>query len=127
MIVVLTIIAIFGGYIIGLKLLGIIYSVDLSNYMLPFVILILGGGLNTMAGFFMVVLTVQRSQNQLLLGYIITLIISLLISTTLVSKFEITGAALLYNISSGIMAIIFLFLICFNLKKWGKSKHGKNQ
>ena len=127
LIVVLTIIAIFGGYIIGLKLLGIIYSVDLSNYMLPFVILILGGGLNTMAGFFMVVLTVQRSQNQLLLGYIITLIISLLISTTLVSKFEITGAALLYNISSGIMAIIFLFLICFNLKKWGKSKHGKNQ
>lgn len=113
LIVVLTFIAIIGGYIIGLKLLGIIYSVNLNSYMTPFIILIIGGGLNTVAGFFMVVLTVQRSQNQLLVGYVITLIVALVLSTTLVSNLGITGASLLYMISSGIMVIIFSILVIF--------------
>ena len=117
LIVLLTIIAVIGGYVIGLKLLGIIYSVDLNNYMLPFIILILGGGLNTIAGFLMVVLTVQRSQNNLLLGYIITLIVSLMLSTPLVSNFGITGASLLYTISSMLMIVIFSILVIFEKEK----------
>lgn len=120
LIIILTFIAVIGGYIIGLKLLGIIYSVDLSSYMLPFIILIFGGGLNTIAGFFMVVLTVQRSQNQLLIGYVITLIVSLVLSTSLVSNLGITGASLLYTISSGIMVIIFSILVVFEKIKSDK-------
>lgn len=117
LITALTIIAVFGGYIVGLDLLGIIYSVDLHNYMLPFIILILGGGLNTIAGFFMVVLTVQRNQNCLLLGYSITLIISLILSPTLVSNFGIIGASLLYIISSMLMVVIFSTLVIFEKRK----------
>lgn len=88
--------------------------------MLPFIILIFGGGLNTIAGFFMVVLTVQRSQNQLLIGYVITLIVSLVLSTSLVSNLGITGASLLYTISSGIMVIIFSILVVFEKIKSDK-------
>ena len=122
LIIALTFIAVVGGYIIGLKLLGIIYSVDLSNYMLPFIILIFGGGLNTIAGFFMVVLTVQRSQNQLLVGYVVTLIVSFVLSTPLVSNLGIMGASLLYTISSGVMVIIFSILVVFEKIKSEKLK-----
>ncbi|WRK53111.1 hypothetical protein SD457_23760 [Coprobacillaceae bacterium CR2/5/TPMF4] len=70
----------------------------------------------------MVVLTVQRSQNQLLVGYVVTLIVSFVLSTPLVSNLGIMGASLLYTISSGVMVIIFSILVVFEKIKSEKLK-----
>lgn len=110
-IVILTILAIVFGFVIGLKLLNFVYGVNLNKFILAFIILLIGGGLNTLAGFFTVVLTIQRKQNIMLFGYIFTLILSILISTSLVQNYEMVGASALYAVSSAWMAFIFFIMI----------------
>lgn len=107
----LTLIVVFGGYVIGLRLLEIIYGATLSQYMLPFIIMLIGGGINTMAAFFTVILTVQRAQNMLFVVYVITAIIGFLISDPLISTYGMLGTAYVYLIVSACMTVLFLILI----------------
>ncbi len=116
-ILALTLVIILGGYLIGLKLLGMICGVNLMEYMSAFIVMLIGGGVNTVAAFFVIVLTIQRSQNQLLLSYIVTLLIGLPLSSVLVQNYEMMGAAMLYLFLSFCNAISFLFLVYLSYKK----------
>lgn len=117
MILILTIIIIVGGYIIGLRLLGIIYGTNLMEYMHSFIVMLIGGGINTITAFLMIVLTVQRAQNHLLLAYLLTLVIGLPIATPLVVNMGIMGAAILYLVLSFCMTILFVGLISYAYRK----------
>lgn len=119
---VLTIIVILGGYIIGLRLLEIIYNTPLMGQMGPFIVMLIGGGVNTLASFLTVVLTIQRSQNYLLISYAITLLFGLVIANPMITQYGMMGTALLYLLLSLCMAIIFIFLVI-----WSSAKHKKNR
>lgn len=116
-ILILTIIIIVGGYIIGLRLLGLIYGTNLMEYMPSFIVMLIGGGINTITAFLMIVLTVQRAQNHLLLAYLLTLLIGLPIATPLVVNMGIMGAAILYLVLSLCMTVLFIGLISFAYRK----------
>ncbi|MBR2246591.1 MAG: hypothetical protein IJ880_06155 [Bacilli bacterium] len=106
-IVALTLLVIVFGYIIGLQIMGIIYGVKLNKYMLAFILLLVGGGLNSLASYFSVVLTAARAQNKLFIGYAITFIASFLISLSLVKSYGIDGASYVYVILNLITVVLF--------------------
>ncbi|WP_159723358.1 lipopolysaccharide biosynthesis protein [Enterococcus sp. CSURQ0835] len=109
-IVGLTIIAIVGGYLVGIPVLGIIYNVNLNPYKLQFILLILGGGINSLATFLVYVLTVFGRQRLLIYVYTVAALIATLISNHLVSIYAISGAALVY-----LLAILFISLLLLTI------------
>lgn len=120
-IVVLTTLITSFGYILGLRLVGILYGVDLMMYMPHFIILLLGGGFNTMAVFLSIVMTIQREQNKIILGYISALVFVLLCSNVLVQTFEMLGASLLYFMTSFLLMGVFSTIV---LRKYFIIKKG---
>lgn len=118
----LTSIVVLGGYGIGLKLLEIIYGAKLIPYMLPFIIMLIGGGINTMASFFTVILTVQRAQNMLLVVYVMTAIIGFFISDPLISRCGMLGTAYVYLIVSSCMTLSFFILIIRSYRQYKVSE-----
>lgn len=116
-IVILTLLVIIGGYLIGLKLLGMIYGISLEIYMISFIIMLIGGGLNTVAAFLNVILTVQRAQNKLLIGYFVTALFGILASHQLILQFGLIGTALLYAVLSLCMCLLFMLFIYVSYKQ----------
>ena len=116
-IVILTLLVIIGGYLIGLKLLGMIYGISLEIYMISFIIMLIGGGLNTVAAFLNVILTVQRAQNKLLIGYFVTALFGILASHQLILQFGLIGTALLYAGLSLCMCLLFMLFIYVSYKQ----------
>lgn len=95
------------GIFIGLKLLEIIYGMNLYQYMTSFILLLVSGGFTTLSGLLLLVMTVQREQKKMAFGYIITLVICLLISSNLVSGYGIFGSSFLCFVLSLIPAVYF--------------------
>ena len=121
-ITVLTIVIIAGGYIIGLKLLEIVYAVELSEYMSSLMILLIAGGFNTASAFLTLVLTIQREQKKFTIVYIVTTIIAVLISDYLVVQYEIIGASVLYLFICFSFFAIFMMLVIYKIKTFEKRK-----
>ncbi len=116
---ILTLIIVVGGYLIGLRLLGFIYGVDLMESMPAFMVMLIGGGLNTVSAFFVIVLTIQRAQNELLISYIVTLLVGVPIAATLIQTYGIMGASILYLILSICLDLLFgaFILLAYYRKK----------
>ena len=87
-----------------------------------FIVMLIGGGMNTLAAFLTVVLTIQRSQNLLLIGYIVTGIFGIVIAAPIIETYGMMGTALLYLLLSLCMATIFVFLMY-----WSSVKHKRNR
>ena len=105
----ITLCTIVGGWVIGLDLLSLVYSVDLSNYMLPLVFLLTAGGCNAAALFMTLVLTIQRKQNLTVVVYLLITLGSLFVSKAVVLAYGIYGASMLY------LVICTMNLICFSV------------
>lgn len=95
------------GWILGLKLLSILYGMDLSLYMVPFLMLLIGGGLNTLAVFLTVVLTIQEKQTVVFAGYVFSFLFCLLLSDRLVLNYGLTGASWVYIGASAILCLFY--------------------
>lgn len=123
----LTIIVVFGGYILGLTLLELIYGLQLHEYMLSFILLLVGGGINTYCAYMTVVITIIRAQKNMAIVYILDFIVCLLIMNPLVSHFGINGAVLIFiilNLISSILSTIILAREYIRHKKDMVMNHG---
>ncbi|GCF93918.1 hypothetical protein NRIC_18090 [Enterococcus florum] len=117
----LTILVVFGGYFIGIPVLSLVYSIDLFPYKNEFILLLVAGGLNSFANVLVYLLIVAGKQKYLLYVYGIAAILATIISTILVSKFGIFGAASLYCISISFVVIsllVILFSLLYKQKKF---------
>ena len=110
-VLLLTVIIIAGGYIIGLRLLEIIYGVTLQQYMIPLIILLIAGGFNTASSLCTILLTIQRKPKQIMFANTIITIIGISVATPLIVDLGIFGASLLCLLISGLMFIVFLGLV----------------
>lgn len=106
-----------GGYVIGLRLLEIVYGLDLHQYMLSLMILLFAGGFNTVAAFFTLVLTIQREQKKLVFVYVTCAIIAIIISDYFVINYHILGASILYFIICFSMSLLFLIIVIRKIRK----------
>lgn len=116
----ITLVVIVGAYLLGIPVLSILYSADLSPYKMELCVLMLGGGFLGMSGFVMSVLTLMRLQREILIGYGITGILAFILSPIFVSKLGLLGAATVYT---GLMFILTLiFLILYMIKLYQEEK-----
>ncbi|MDO5310732.1 MAG: hypothetical protein Q4E94_02360, partial [Clostridia bacterium] len=105
-ILLLTVICVFGGYFVGIPLLEIIYGLDLGAYRMVLAILMIGGGLAALTGFLGSLMTVIRRQTMLLIGYAIVAVIAYLFSSVLITRYYLMGAAVYYVILLFILALL---------------------
>lgn len=83
---VLTVVALIGGYFLGIPVLSFIYGIKLSYFKIEFMILLIGGGFGASVWLFNNILTIMRKQKGLLLGYLGTSIFTSIISPILTQK-----------------------------------------
>lgn len=105
------------GYLLGIPVLTILYKTDLSSYKTEFLILLCGGGMLALSGFFVVVLTIIRMQKSTVWGYVITSILAYFLSPVLVSHYKVFGASILYLILMSFLSLVFGIMIIYKVSK----------
>ena len=99
---------------IGIPLLSLIFSADLSDYKTELCIVMIGGGALGYANYFSTVITIIREQKNMIIGYGIAAIAAFALSGMLVRTQGIRGAAIMYAV---IMCVLAVLLGIFTLSK----------
>ena len=113
----ITAVTLIGAYLLGIPVLSILYSADLTPYKNELLILLLGGGMLAVVGFINIVLTILRHQKDLIWGYIFIAIMAYILSPIFVKQWNITGASWIYTILISALALIFAAVLTFRIKK----------
>lgn len=100
-----------GGALLGIPVLNILYHTDLSSFKGDFLILLIGGGFLAWVGMATVILTVMRKSRTILIGYLTASTAALLCADRLVKLYGISGAALLYTGTIGLLGVILAVII----------------
>lgn len=116
-IVIITLVAIFAGTWIGLDLLGWLYGVDLKLYKEMLGLLLIFGGFAAMSQFLVVVLTIIRKQQYVLIAYFIAFVVVLLVIDRLVLKYALWGAIIAYGLAMGIVTLIPAIVLLYTFIK----------
>lgn len=106
-----------GGFLLGIPILSILYSTDLTHYKMELLILLYGGGMLAFSGFLNVVLTIMRRQKCLLAGYGVVAFIAMISSNYMVVHYGTLGAAFLYSSLMTLLALSFGIILLFSLKR----------
>mgnify|MGYP004696352901 FL=1 len=107
---VLTVCIMIGAYVVGIPALEWLYHAELNDYRVPFLILMIGGGLLAIVGYESVVLTIMRYQKQVLIGYAVVTGIGALLFGKCVLIYGILGSVVFYD---GLMLmLVYIFGIC---------------
>ena len=92
-------------FFIGIPILNFVYGVNLENYKIDLLILILSGLFYAISNVLFYAVSTIRKQKSSTIVFIITVIFSTLISNILVSKYEMTGAVM-----ASVLTMMFLTL-----------------
>lgn len=115
-----TFFALLAGKFLGIPVLSLFYGIDLKEYQSVLMLVLLAGGFAAIGSALYNVITVMRKQNFLLIGYALASVTSLIISKPLVTKFNLTGAGLVFLISMILTSIIFFVVFLIFVKKKNK-------
>lgn len=117
-----TIVCIVGGWLLGIPILSWLYRVDLSDYKIDLVILLLAGGIGAASTTFYYSLTVMRKTKYIFSGYLVTFLIALTLAKPFVTMWGFTGAAVFYCILMAVMGSSFAIFAAINYKKHKNDK-----
>ncbi len=123
MIILLTLICLAGAYLLGIPVLSVLYATDLSGYKAELLILLIGGGMLAVVGFFGTLMTIMRKQKWIMWGFIMISFMSMISFDYCVKNHGVFGAAVLYTILMAILAVMFVGMFCINMK----SDNGEKQ
>lgn len=112
----ITVITLIGAYFLGIPVLSLLYSSDLTPYKVELLILLIGGGMLAIVGFINIVLTILRHQKDLIWGYLFIAIMAYFLSPVFVKMWEITGASWIYTILISALALIFAVVLIVRIK-----------
>lgn len=113
----LTGITMVGAFLLGIPVLSVLYSADLTPYKNELLILLFGGGMLAVVGFINIVLTILRHQKDLIWGYLFIAIMAYLLSPVFVNNWGITGASWIYTILMSVLALLFSIVLCVRIYK----------
>lgn len=116
----ITAIVMLAGFILGIPVLEFIYGVDLKQYKLLFMMLLAFGGITALDAFALIVLTVMRLQNVVLVSYIVSLIVDVIFMNSLVIQYHMMGAGLVYGMSMVVILLVSLVGIGMGLVQMKK-------
>lgn len=101
----------------GIEVLSFIYNIDLTNYKLSLMILLLAGGMNCFVVLVNYLITVMRKQKFMLFIYIFVSIVMQLLAVPVTKQFNVEGAATLYLVSISFIAFLLLLVFIGSYKK----------
>ena len=104
-------------YFLGVPFLNLLYSLNLDQYNLPFITIIIGSIFFAASLIISNFLTVLKENVKQTYIYIITVIVDTLISILLIKNFGIPGAAYSFAISGGIILALYILLFQRTIKK----------
>ncbi len=117
LIVTVVILCIFGGQIIGLRLLEIIFNVELKNYVLILNILLIAGGFQALQSYLMTLLTVIRFHKLLITGFVGAGLLFAVFSGMVVTRWGITGISIYFMLVLALLDIYFAGLLIYRFKR----------
>lgn len=103
----LTIVTIIAGKMLGIRVLSIIYGIDLHEYEKILLILLAGGGILSCVNFFQVIITIFRKQAILAKGYAVSFIIFSFFGKVIVKNYGTIGISIFYVLV--ILGIMLIF------------------
>ena len=101
------------GYLIGTEVLGAVYGISLQAYKLPFTILLVGGILNVLALVVDIIMTIFRKQTYLMVAYLLTFIVSKMITLPFIQSQQLMGAAVSFVIAMTVFFVTSVLIYLF--------------
>lgn len=105
-----------GGFLLGIPVLSLLYSTDLTPYKMQFMLLLLGGIGYALATFASAILTVMRKQNTIAICYAACAVICFLSSKSLITMAGFTGAVIQYDVCNILLSVILYTVIACSIK-----------
>ncbi len=118
----LTIGALLGSWFLGIPILNFVSGLDLMEYRIDLLIIMLGGGANALMALFYYVLSVMRKQYWVLIGYTVGFLLAAVGAPLMVKNLSIHGAAISYVVPMIVISLIFACMILCNIKSVIKKK-----
>lgn len=106
----------------GIPLLNVLYHVDLDQYKIHLMIIILGAVFLALVSILSAALTLMKKNSIQMYIYIVNSILSLFISVLLIKNYLIIGATITYFISMLIQFILTYISYIIFLKKWRQNE-----
>lgn len=113
----ITVFCVICAYLFGIPVLNFVYNVDLYSYKTAFCIGILGGGMYAISILLYNIISIMRKQRIMLAAYIVSFIISIVITKPMTAAYNVNGATLSYLIVNFILAILLGLIVAVYLKK----------
>mgnify|MGYP004505463745 FL=1 len=111
-----------GAYVLGIPVLSWLYGVNLKEYKLTLLLLLLCGGINAINIIFYYVLAIMRKQKYMTILYIIVCLVSFLIMDIMTGKMGLMGASLGYLILVSLLAALLLVYIIIQTRRNTKNE-----
>ena len=111
-----------GAYILGIPVLSWLYGVNLKEYKLTLLLLLLCGGVDAINIIFYYVLAIMRKQKYMTILYIIVCLVSFLIMDTMTGRMGLMGASLGYLILVSLLAALLLVYIIIQTRRNTKNE-----
>ncbi|MEJ8787765.1 lipopolysaccharide biosynthesis protein [Dorea sp. ICN-14282] len=109
-----------GSVLLGIPILSIVYAVDLKDYKMELLIIIVGGCMYTFAAVLDNALVVIRKQYILILAYVFTYIYIKFAAEMMTGRWGILGASLSYASAMAVFLIITAVMFAFHFYKASK-------
>ena len=109
-------------WILGIPVLSWLYGVNLKEYKLTLLLLLLCGGVNAINIIFYYVLAIMRKQKYMTILYIIVCLVSFLIMDTMTGRMGLMGASLGYLILVSLLAALLLVYIIIQTRRNTKNE-----
>lgn len=124
-ILLLSLAAVLGGYVLGIPVLSIIYGINLDVYKTSLVILLVGSGALAFVNFLQMIITIARKQNLLIIGYLLAFLAFLFFGKTVVKYYGIVGISVFYTAVVSGIGLVFTVLTIGIISKKGREDDEK--
>ena len=112
------------AWLIGIPVLELVYGIELSDYRMDLIIIIVGSILYGIVSILSAVLVAMRETKIQLIAFLVVSVITLISSVYLVERYLIIGATLTYLISMILLSTIYSYIYFIKLE--GKRKSEKS-
>jgi len=116
----LTVVCLLGAWLLGIPVLSELYATNLNDYKTELLILLIGGGMLAIVGFFSTLMTIMRKQRWIMWGFIVIAFLAAFFSDYCVKEYGVLGASVLYTALMMVLAIIFVGMFCVNIGRQEK-------
>lgn len=108
------------GHLLGRTLLELIYGVDLSDFKLHFIVLLMGGGVGACVYMIYNILIAIRKGGSIKIVYGTVAILTIAVVRPMIDRYGMMGAALNYLFSCSMLFVIFVTILLIVCRKRSK-------